>query len=254
MSTTTTATKYQSILTPLVNKASAMIDAQPKNTTPTGNNNNNNNNNTNTSRPNAWQRQHNIPLSIDFSSDSVESDDSDFPPLTPPGGTRLSSYRTAATQSQASDDPTSHTTITMSTIQSAIADAISKVQQDHKTEIDHLRAELHAMNATLHTLVQTIAAQSEHLLQQVTHQQKDPKPLSPPRKRSNTARTPTKSNRTKGSKTLLASEDQEDTNSEPDQDDSDLHPKWADMDTSSSDDDVPSTQPDENRRVGANIK
>jgi hypothetical protein len=195
VSTTTTTTKYHIALSNIVSKASASQTNPNKH--PTGNSTN--------ARPNAWNRRTaNIPITIDFTTDS----DSEFPPLQTANPTRHSTTtRPASTTPSHTSDP-SYTTITMTTIQGAVTEAITKVQEEHKLEMASLRAELKLLNETLSTMMKTIAAQSETISEHLVNTNHPKVRSSPPRKRrSQHATTPIKSNRKSDSTTRMSIDD-----------------------------------------------
>ena len=187
--------------------------------------------------PNPWKRRTDIPVVIDFS-----NDDEQFP--------SLPTTRRPSSPSQASEH--SANTLTITTIQTAVADALKMAREEHNKEMMTLRNEIKSLQDTFQLMMQTIATQSEtinkHIISlQPSHQEKDTS-ISPPRKRRppQTDKTPTKSNKqppapstivhtvTEGHDTKMDSQDSDDEDDPP-------LGRWDDSD---SDTDVPSTQAD----------
>lgn len=175
---------------------------------------------------------------IDFS-----NDDEHFP--------SLPTTRRPSSPSQTSEH--SANTLTITTIQTAVAEALKMAREEHSKEIITLRNEIKSLQDTFQLMMQTIATQSETINKHIISlnpQQEDDTSISPPRKRRppHIDKTPTKSNKQPPPTTVHTVTEGHDTKmnsrESDEEDDQESLIKWDDSD---SDTDVPSTHTDASR-------
>jgi hypothetical protein len=190
--------------------------------------------------PNPWKRRTDIPVVIDFS-----NDDEHFPSLPTP--------RRPSSPSQASEH--SANTLTITTIQTAVAEALKMAREEHSKEMMTLRNEIKSLQDTFQLMMQTIATQSETINKHIISlnpQHHEDTSISPPRKRRppHTDNTPTKSNKQLPPTTVHTATEGHDTKMNSQDSDEDDHESLVKWDDSDSDTDVPSTHTDARASVG----
>ncbi len=165
ISDTTTATKYQQALANIVTAANKNSITRAKSET--------------TPLTNVWRRRSQIPITIDFMNETDI-----FPPLP--------SQPRNPDRSQGSEP--SNTSITTTTLQTAVAEAVAQTQKSHNKEMQVLRSEIKNMKETFEVMMKTISHQSDIINQHIRILKENKADASPPRKKrpTQTATTPIK--------------------------------------------------------------